>query len=51
MLQNTKSIYKNQLYFSTLTTDYIEKKKKENNPIHNSIKKRGKSYRQKTMKH
>ena len=49
MLQNTKSIYKNQLYFSTLTTDCIEKK--ENNPSHTSIKKRGKYYRQKTMKH
>jgi len=29
MLQNTKSIYKNQLYFSTLTTDCIEKKRKK----------------------
>ena len=46
-LQDTKSIYKNQLYFYTLISNYqkeklrkhSQKKKKENTPIYNCIKK------------
>ena len=36
-LQDTKSTYKNQLHFHTLTANYLNRTK-GNNPLHNAIK-------------
>ena len=43
MLQNTKSIYKNQLYFSILTTDCIEKKERKKTILFTIASNRGES--------